>query len=164
MIMFLDDCVQRCLKTPHKYIEELYSMRNTGQSEGSKTDVSLQGYPSPLLMTMLEQLSAKISRKSLSASDVLALGTYLRKVLYGILTKENDPSFLQVYADRIDSVLAPENLYPEFPTMTAAIRREIGMLQFSLKPMGTSMVDSVMGEADDVEDFIEMLEQISGRK
>jgi len=67
VVDFLDDCIQRFLKTPHKYREQL----ETSDGQGS-----------PLLMVVLEQLRAKIDRQLLSGSDILALATYMRMLLF----------------------------------------------------------------------------------
>jgi len=67
VITFLDDCVQRCMKTPYRYIEELQGVVKDDNTANDHLDL----YPSPLLMAVVEQLNAKIGAKLLSPSDVL---------------------------------------------------------------------------------------------
>lgn len=66
MVNLLDECIQRCLKTPYRYLEELDVLREAaeGQQQGIGDDA--QGVCGPLLMTLLEQLSAKINGQHLA--------------------------------------------------------------------------------------------------
>src|ERR1700733_1625355 len=59
IITFLDGCIQHCLKTPYRYIEELYGFNSTADSDAQRLDV----YYSPLFMAVLEQLSIKVEKK-----------------------------------------------------------------------------------------------------
>ena len=101
VITVLDDCVQRCLKTPYRYIEELYGMGSTTDSYNQSLDV----YPSPLLMTVLEQLSIKVEKKSLSPSDTLALATFVRKLVVKLISKLHNWKILLAVAGKMDDML-----------------------------------------------------------
>ncbi|KAL1920446.1 uncharacterized protein VTP21DRAFT_823 [Calcarisporiella thermophila] len=48
-IRFLDDCMQRCLKTPYRYIDEVTKITQASGYDGAMSPFS------PLLMTLLEQ-------------------------------------------------------------------------------------------------------------
>lgn len=132
VITFLDDCIQRCLKTPYKYIEDLYSLGNTdGASAQGATD-KFDVLPSPLLMTVLEQLEIKVNKKSVSPSDVLALASFVRKLCFRLMSKQQDLKFLHVVADRFEGILQLNRLFPDFPVVSAAIRREVAFLRACL--------------------------------
>ncbi|TFK65850.1 hypothetical protein BDN72DRAFT_178326, partial [Pluteus cervinus] len=169
VVGFLDECVQRCLKTPYKYIEELYALQSSfsSTSEDQDQDVSsphLDAYPSPLIMTLLEQLNAKITAKLLLPSDILALASYLRKLVYQLTTKQSDLAFLRMFVERLDEVLAGERLGEEFPVVSAAIRREVGLMKFSLDSIevrtGGGDVDmEEVGVVPEVNEFISNVER-----
>lgn len=82
---FLDDCIQRCFKTPYKYLEELPAFFNKGDTD----DSHFATLPSPLLITVLEQFEAKTVAELLSPSDTLALTTFIRKLGIGLSTKSS---------------------------------------------------------------------------
>ncbi|EAU82375.1 hypothetical protein CC1G_06685 [Coprinopsis cinerea okayama7 len=96
VIAFLDECVQRCLKAPYKYIEEMESFANadstamdvdstSDSARPSPSTTASISTPSPLLCTVVEQLAAKVRAKLLSPSDLLAITTFLRKLLFALL-------------------------------------------------------------------------------
>ncbi|KAG5640903.1 hypothetical protein DXG03_006683 [Asterophora parasitica] len=153
VIAFLDDCVQRCLKTPYRYIEDLHALANT-QGIPDKFDVA----PSPLLMTVLEQLEIKVAKKSVSASDVLALASFTRKLVFRLSSKQQDLRFLRAVTDRFDTMLQLDRLFVEHPVMSAAIRREVSLLRACLSPQP---LDTPMEEvSQEVEDFLSAVEQM----
>ncbi|TFK33679.1 ribosome 60S biogenesis N-terminal-domain-containing protein [Crucibulum laeve] len=158
VITFLDDCVQRCLKTPYKYIEELYTLNgsNAGQTQDS-TD-RLDTYPSPLLMTVLEQLDAKLKHSILSPSDVLALASFLRKLVFRLSTKLQDLQPLRIVAEKVDSILQVDRLYKQYPVMTGAIRREVGMMKRNLCFLQPSPQETMISA--EVKSFLDQVEQI----
>lgn len=133
VITFLDDCIQRCLKTPYRYLEDVRSLAQTLISDAaSEPNYSLGLYPSSLLMTIVEQLRAKISNKLLISSHVLGITSFIRKLLFYLSSKQLDLQFLHAVAVRIDEILRPECLFEEYPIFSAAIRREVGVLHASL--------------------------------
>ena len=84
VVNFLDDCVQLCLKAPYGYIEEL--------SNSSSEITTANGYqpggstPSPLLATVIEQISSKITT-TLSPSDTLAIVSFARRLIVRLAGK-----------------------------------------------------------------------------
>ena len=159
VIAFLDDCLQRCLKTPYRYIEELYGYNNTTDSDNQGLDV----YPSPLLMTVLEQFSIKVEKKSLSPSDVLALATFVRKLVVGLMSKSQDIDILFTVAGKLDDMLSVDRLFASYPVVTAAIRREVAMLRISLQPTVDPPRPSGLASRE-VRDFLTQVEQVPVRK
>jgi nucleolar pre-ribosomal-associated protein 1 len=80
VISFFDDCVQRCLKTPYRYLEEIRSLaqKTLTSNPEFEHEYQLQIYPSALLMTIVEQLDAKVANKLLIPSHVLGITSFIR--------------------------------------------------------------------------------------
>ena len=155
VIVFLDDCLQRCLKTPYRYIEELYGMGSTIDPHNQSPDQ----YPSPLLMTVLEQLSIKVEKKYLSPSDTLALATFVRKLVVRLIGKLHTWKVLLPIAGNIDAVLNSDRLFPDYPIITGAIRREVGLLWACLQPTLDPPAPSGPARRD-IQIFLDEVEQI----
>lgn len=156
VVVFLDDCVQRCSKTPYRYIEEMqtYSQYSTSHK-----------LPSPLLMTILEQLQAKLSGKLLSASDVLAVATFFRKLLYQLSSSQQDLEFLKTVAAKLDVILLPEALFPEYPVLTAGIRREVSILHRCLNHLPIpSSLELCGATSSRILNFISQIEALPTRQ
>ncbi|KAF8185167.1 ribosome 60S biogenesis N-terminal-domain-containing protein [Pholiota molesta] len=128
LIAFLDDCVQRCLKTPYRYVEALHSDPNITGTNEHRLDM----YPSPLLMTVMEQLDAKMNNKSLAPSHLLGVISFIRKILVNLASKTSDLRFLRAYARRLDETLLMERLSQASPTFFTSVRREVDILYASL--------------------------------
>ncbi|RDB20241.1 Uncharacterized protein C14G10.02 [Hypsizygus marmoreus] len=159
VIAFLDDCVQRCLKTPYRYIEELYALGNTDEQLAVQDRLDI--FPSPLLMTVLEQLEIKVTKKSLSPSDVLALASFVRKLGFRLSSKQQDLRFLCAVLQKFDAMLHIDRLFPEHPVITGAIRREVTLFKASLQL--SLEVESSMDEdtSQQVQDFLAAVEEMS---
>ncbi|KAG6853529.1 hypothetical protein C0991_003449 [Blastosporella zonata] len=162
VIAFLDDCVQRCLKTPYRYIEDLHAFDNQSTPNTNQAVAAperTEALPSPLLMTVLEQLEIKVSKKMLSASDVLALATFVRKLMFRLASTQQDLSFLRQVKERLDSMLHGKKLFSEFPVVTTAVRREVGLLAdvLSLTRETSSAVQNV---SDEVRGFLSEAEKM----
>ena len=50
-------------------------------------------YPSPLIMTVLEQLDAKIKADLLAPSDVLAISSFVRKLVFQLMGRAQSLNF-----------------------------------------------------------------------
>jgi nucleolar pre-ribosomal-associated protein 1 len=164
VIAFLDDCIQRCLKTPYRYLEDMYAVcqSNTEPDEHRGKD-RLDIYPSPLLMTVSEQLVAKLANKLLTASDVLAIVTFVRKLVVRLSTKLPDLQFLDAFARRMDLLIQPEHLFPQYPIMSSAIRRELSILHSSLQYIQSPGIYEPAPSSHVVQDFLNQVEQLSVR-
>ncbi|KAG6810207.1 hypothetical protein H0H92_012898 [Tricholoma furcatifolium] len=94
VITFLDDCVLRCLKTLYRYIEDLDALENLRDGPSQRRTERVEPLPNPLLvMTVLGQLKIKVSKKIVSGSDVLALASFVRKLMR-LSSKQQDLRFL----------------------------------------------------------------------
>lgn len=87
LLSFLDECVRRTLKTPHRYIEECAAV---------VPELSLRDVSSPLLMTMVEQLHAKLIGMHIATEAAAVVLNYLRRVIIGLLVKQAADSFIRV--------------------------------------------------------------------
>ncbi|TFY75050.1 hypothetical protein EWM64_g8961, partial [Hericium alpestre] len=155
VLAFLDDCIQRCMKTPYRYLEDLHALV-------APVDDAAQLYPSPLIMTVAEQLAAKVAGRLLTPSDLLAVVTFVRHLLGKMAGKVLDWHFLIAYADKIVAAVPRDKLFEEYPTMTGAILREIAVMDTSLKRLdGDAVVTPVREEETAaVEMFISQVEQL----
>ncbi|KAI8984871.1 ribosome 60S biogenesis N-terminal-domain-containing protein [Trametes punicea] len=141
VISFLDDCVQRCVKTPYKYVEELQAIYVTagkiGEREGRASSIGDQpeAFPSPLLATVLEQLGAKLRGKFLSPSNALALFSFVRKVLLRIASKSLDLLLVFTFMEQLATLVDGQDLFPQQPIMDSAIKREIRLLRDEMEQL-----------------------------
>jgi nucleolar pre-ribosomal-associated protein 1 len=164
IIAFLDDCVQRCMKAPYRYIEELYSLSNyDNQHPTEGLAERLDVYPSPLLMTVLEQLDVKVGKKMLSASDVLALASFLRKLVFRLTSKQQGLRFLTSVLTKVDGILHPTRLFSQYSVVTAAIRREVSLLRTCLEGPQPPSAES-NHPIQEVQDFLYQVEKIPIRE
>lgn len=163
VVDFLDDAVQRCIKNPYKYIEELQALERSSNPNGPH-DVTdrLDTYPSPLIMTVLEQLDAKVKKKTSSPSDLLALASFIRKVVYRLSSKLQDLRLLTLISNQFDRILSEELRYAVgFPVMTTAIRREVEILAGTLR---SEQVPTIVQEvSEEVKCFLAQVDKITIR-
>lgn len=165
VITFLDDCVQRCLKTPYRYLEDIRSLAQTLTSNiPSEAIYSFEIYPSPLLMTIVEQLDAKVTNKLLIPSHLLGITSFIRKILFYLLNKALDLQFLRAVAVRIDEILRPECLFEEYPNFSGAIRREVGILHANIAFRCPSSNSSTVISSTEVQTYLDRAEQIPVRE
>lgn len=105
VISFLEDCIQRCMKTPFRYLEELQTLANQSYAD---TRLAIAGHPgalpSPVLMTVIEQLEAKYDRELLSAVDSLAVVIFVRKLILKLTGKVYGLELLSAIALRLESI------------------------------------------------------------
>ncbi|KAH9936862.1 ribosome 60S biogenesis N-terminal-domain-containing protein [Epithele typhae] len=119
VIAFLDDCVQRCVKTPYKYVEDLQQAAGAG-SIGLRPDAA----PSPLLATVVEQLGAKLGVQRLAPADALALFAFARKLLVALASKCADLGVVRAYASRMAGLVEGKGVFAEHPSIQKAVERE----------------------------------------
>ncbi|KAG5724436.1 Laccase-2 [Termitomyces sp. T112] len=156
VITFLDDCVQRCLKTPYRYLEDLHVLAElTVPQSQSMTDRD-ESLPGPLLMTVLEQLEIKVSKKMLSPSDVLAIASFVRKLVFRLSSNQQDLGFLRAVADKFSVILQAKKLFPDYPVITSAVRKEIDLLRMALFPDDFSL----QSVSDEAKAFLSIIEEI----
>lgn len=107
-------------------------------------------------MTLGEQLDAKIKAGLLTPSDVLAITSFTRKLVFRLLSRVEDASFFDDFIPWIDGILSEDRLWlSDYPEMTAAIRREVKMMFEVVKPdqivMPPDLNESLQEYLDEVE-------------
>lgn len=147
---FLDDCAQRCIKTPYRYLEALQDLL---PMENSTVDV-----PSPLLMTVLEQFAAKLAGKLFTPSDALAIAGFVRRLVFKLAGKQRDLTFLRIISEKVDDAATPENLYSQYACITAAIRREVSIMHKCLSHLKGAHRRAEPNASSEVEDFLMKIE------
>ncbi|KZS90936.1 hypothetical protein SISNIDRAFT_487949 [Sistotremastrum niveocremeum HHB9708] len=121
VLEMLDDCILRCMKTPYRYIEEsLSATRSSPHSphsppslsnamdvddvpdvDAEETRYQPNELPSPLLLTLLEQLTTRISKRLISPSSIIALVSFVRQLVVLILGKQPSLVFAQNVHERL---------------------------------------------------------------
>ncbi|KAJ3573727.1 hypothetical protein NP233_g2249 [Leucocoprinus birnbaumii] len=164
VVTFLDDCIQRCLKTPFRYIEEMRNSLPSTASPSANLDAAV--FPSPLIMTIQEQFDAKIKAGLLTPSDILAISSFVRKLVFRLLGQVQNLVFLNIVAERIDQILCESRLWKqEYPAMTRAVRTEVEMMHAAIKPMQRLEVPVMADPGLDVYlEFIASLASDSGER
>ena len=159
VITFLDECVQKFLKAPHIYAEMMHDMFETDEAQDYPNL-----HPSPLLMTVVEQLCLNIVNKHLSASDLLAVMTFVRKLMCRLRGEMRTLKPLQLSVDRIDTVLCQSSPFAEYNTLTTAVRREVSILRFCLLHPQTGHLPSPPDLNAMVQRFLTQVEHRQARK
>ncbi|KAG2153453.1 ribosome 60S biogenesis N-terminal-domain-containing protein [Suillus bovinus] len=149
---FLDDCAQRCIKTPYRYLEALQDLLPT---ENPAVDV-----PSPLLMTVLEQFAAKLAAKLLTPSDALAIAGFVRRLVFKLASKQRDLTFLRIFSGKVNDAAMPENLFSQYACVTAAIRREVSIMHKCLSHFQEARRHSEPSASPEVENFLTKIEGV----
>ncbi|KAG2356040.1 ribosome 60S biogenesis N-terminal-domain-containing protein [Suillus spraguei] len=150
---FLDDCAQRCIKTPYRYLEALQDLL---PMENSAVDA-----PSPLLMTVLEQFTAKLAGRLLTPSDALAIAGFVRRLVFKLASGQRDLTALRIFSGKVDDAAAPENLYSQYACITSAIRREVSIMHKCLSHFQVVRKHSEPSASSEVKDFLTKIEGVS---
>jgi nucleolar pre-ribosomal-associated protein 1 len=120
-LSFVDECVQRCLKTPYRYLDDWAALVASADVDA---EAATQERVSPLLAAVLEQLDAKVTGKLLAPTDVLGVAAFLRRLVFTLATARFDLVPLVVCAQRLETMLSANRLSTASPLVDAAARRE----------------------------------------
>lgn len=161
VIALLDDSLQRCMKTPYRYLEELQTLcASPSGSKGDDSHISVQDpslLPSPLLVTVLEQVQAKINGNHLSASDALAVVTYVRKLALRLASKVSNLRIVEAIARRLSTVPLDGQHYGEATCL--AVREEGSLTSRYIQ----QLVHPALPESDEanaeVDEYLQSLQQ-----
>lgn len=96
LLSFVDECTRRTLKTPHRYIEDAATVVPT---------LSAQAVASPLLLTMVEQLHAKLLGMHIATDAAASVLNYLRRVLVSLLGKQATADFVREIITRLRATI-----------------------------------------------------------
>jgi len=100
LLSFLDDCIRRAIRTPYKYIEESLSLVPDYFSPSKPYEMIC-----PVLMTILEQLNAKIIGELISTEAAGVVMCWLKRVMLGLSGKMRDGQFLAAVLRRTGRTL-----------------------------------------------------------
>ena len=162
VVNFVDDCVQLCLKAPYGYIEEL--------SNSNSETTTVNGYqpggntPSPLLATVIEQISSKITT-SLSPSDTLAIVSFARRLIVRLAGKMEGLGLLIRLSEKLVSLPVSEIL-EENHVIENAVAQEITILKNYITLLGDPAAPMPVLESPSspaVDDFLDRVENTSIR-
>jgi nucleolar pre-ribosomal-associated protein 1 len=162
VVNFLDDCVQLCLKAPYGYIEEL---SNSSLEITTANDYQPGGStPSPLLATVIEQISSKITT-NLSPSDTLAIVSFARRLIVRLAGKMEGLGLLVRLSEKLVSLPVSEILEDNH-VVANAVAQEITMLKSYLTLLSDPAVPMPVLESPSspaVADFLVRVENTSLR-
>lgn len=166
VVNFLDDCAQRCLKTPYRYMEATSALV---QSSASTPDIH-QGefFASPLLMTVLEQVTAKVSGCLMTPSDTLAVFTFVRRLLVILAAKQDSSGYhnLLTILDQLESCVAARQPFPDHPSICFGIKRELSIASACLRHLQEDRCHRAIERPGDetITTFLDHIEQVSVRE
>lgn len=164
VIAFLDDCVQRCVKTPYKYVEELQAIYIPHASAStSSIGERPEAFPSPLITTVVEQLGAKLRGTLLTASDTLALFSFVRKLVLRMAGKSVDLGLPKAFTEKIRALVENQTLFPDSPIMEGAIRREVQLLSSSMAVLQEASATPIDASTPGVHEFLAQVEKMPER-
>ncbi|THH28288.1 hypothetical protein EUX98_g5899 [Antrodiella citrinella] len=113
IISFWDDCAQRYMKTPYRYIEEQRSLlSSTDIVMGDKSPSTVTDHPetcpSPLLMVFVDQVCAKMNPQKTIDSDIYPIFRFLHRLFIRLASKAPSLSLLRPIVDYFKSGLQLE--------------------------------------------------------
>jgi nucleolar pre-ribosomal-associated protein 1 len=162
VVNFLDNCVQLCLRAPYGYIEELTnSSSETTTANGYQPGGTLL---SPLLATVIEQISSKITT-SFSPSDTLAIVSFARRLIVRLAGKMEGLGLLVRLSENLVSLPISEIL-EENHVVANAVAQEITLLKNYLTLLGDPAAPMPVPESPPspaVADFLDRVENSSLR-
>jgi nucleolar pre-ribosomal-associated protein 1 len=145
-------------------VEALHQLRKTSVTVKPELSERLEMHPSPLVMTLLEQLEAKINNQSLTPADVIAIASYTRKLLFNLASKTMDLHLLRTIGDRICVILEEEKLPQDSPVLLVAVKRELEILTTSLCFSMLASNSAATASDETLQDYISKIEQTPVRR
>ena len=165
---FLDECISRCLKTPYHYLENILDMcygSDSGlhASESNSSSRPPQFAPSPLLGTIFEQFVAKQNKHLLSPPETLAIVTYLRKALAGLVGKQPDVACTLRIHEVFCTLIRQTQIPTHASSITSGLGRELRFTRRVVSALRAEDRDPVVGypiqsDRDAVTSFLDAIE------
>lgn len=155
VIALLDDCLQRCIKTPYRYLEELQLLCEANSETRDTQDPSL--LPSPMLVVVIEQLQARLNGNLLSPSDTLAVVTFVRKLMLQMASKLPSLDLLDAVANRVNALSFDSGHLGT--SVHTAVARECKILAHCRSHLTAISLPRAAGLNSTVEEFLEQLER-----
>ncbi|KAG7090693.1 hypothetical protein E1B28_009789 [Marasmius oreades] len=168
VVAFVDECVQRCVKTPYRYIDDLRSLEIKGSAMVVDTPQVLEGdetsLPSPLLMAILEQLRIKVNQRILPPSDVLGIMGFVKKLLFKLSVSTPEKSIYVVLgglADKFVEIFSAEGTYKEYPVVSRALVTQAKMTRSLVRGESVAVNAGDEESTESVKLFLDDVEKIS---
>ncbi|THH13851.1 hypothetical protein EW146_g6413 [Bondarzewia mesenterica] len=160
VVSFLDDAIQRCTKTPYRYLENLDALVPSTDDDPGHDSQRSDAHLSPLIMTVAEQFAYKVTGNHLSPSDMLAIVSFVCKLIFKMAGKQQNLRYVNALADLIASSLPNDRLLPDYPIVKQAVLREVSVMQTYLY----SFQGAVVSPPDEAENTAvqEFLQQVEG--
>jgi nucleolar pre-ribosomal-associated protein 1 len=135
VVGFLDECFLRCARSPYKYLEDLSTMTPSPSFSSKEADEDSivkrpQLFPSPVLVTLLEQLYVLVKKKP-SPSELYSLSVFTRHLIFRLAQKTQSMWFIQAVMEKVVAIFG-DDVLPGYPNITRAIRREFRILRACL--------------------------------
>lgn len=157
---FLDECFLRCARTPYKYLEDLSVMATPLSPSDEPTEDSIikrsDLFPSPVLMTLLEQLSVLVEQNP-SPSDLYSLSIFIRHLIFELSHKTQSLSFTRVVTEKVDTIFG-DDILPSYPRVARAVRREVRILRTCLIGLENPPPSTPRTTTDQMRAFLAKLE------
>jgi len=158
VLSVVDEALKRCLKSPYKYVETVMEFAHPITTETSDGPPLL---PSPLLVAVIEVMNdCATGVAQAPPSALLALATYIRRVIFGWHLKQPNTQCSRRILEYIISLQIPnQGILTSHPAVGAGILREWHILTDIFDVLDQSW--SSMNESNPaVEDFTHHLEQM----
>ena len=161
VVKFLDDCFLRCARTPYKYFEDLSAVTPSPpppprDSPEDSVANRPELFPSPVLMTVLEQLSVLV-KKNPSPSDIYSLSVFVRHLIFRLAQKTESLWFIQAITERVDTIFG-DDVLAGYPSIMKAVRREFRILRACLVGMDDPPPGTPGTVTDRVKNFLVKIE------
>ena len=161
VIKFLEECFLRCAQTPYKYLEALSAVSPPpSPSPKEPTEDSIikrpELFPSPVLMTLFEQLSVLIKQNP-SPSDLYSLSAFIRHLVFKLAQKTQSLWFIEAITERLGSMLGGDIL-SGYPGIIKAVRREVQILRTCLAGLEDPPQRIAWSVTDQMQKFLEKIE------
>ena len=164
VISFLDDCMQLGLKMPYGYIEEIAVLSRGSTVNNNDQDGG--NAPSPLLATIMEQVFARVSANLLCPLSVLAIVSFVRKLLVRLSGKQGSMMLLVQLSERLSSLPFDDGGLTEVHVISRrAVAREIIALKNYLLLLRdpNALTSPLGGSSSSVTDYLDRIENMSIR-
>jgi nucleolar pre-ribosomal-associated protein 1 len=111
-------------------------------------------------MTVLEQFVSKLAGTLLTPSDALAIAGFVRRLVLKLASRQRDLAFLRIFSAKVDGAAMPENLFSQYSSVTAAIRREMSIMHKCLSHFQEVRGHSDLGASSEVQAFLTKIEGV----
>jgi len=161
VVKFLEECFLRCSRAPYKYLEDLFTVtpplsplyKDTTEDSIAKRP---ELFPSPVLMTVVEQLSVLV-KKEPSPSDLYSLSAFILHLIFKLAQKTQSLWFTQAIAEKVDKIFG-DDVLPGYPSITKAVRREVRILRACLAGLEDAPRNTPGTITDQMQTFLAKIE------